>query len=154
VWVGNDNGKPMIRTTGGSLPAEIWNQIMRVAHQGLPSAPLPGTVVSRPEVDDAVLPVDEAAHVSKAPSAPRVVQYHEALPLAPRDAAQRIAPPRVAEKTADIQPPPQAHPTSNIDDDFIARALADELEQQRDAMPDQEPVEARPGVAAFAIGAR
>ena len=154
VWVGNDNGKPMIRTTGGSLPAEIWNQIMRVAHQGLPSAPLPGTVASRPEVDDAVLPVDEAAHVSKAPSAPRVVQYREALPSAARDAAQRIAPPRVAEKAADIQPPPQSHPSGNIDDDFIARALADELEQQRDAMPDQEPVEARPGVAAFAIGAR
>ena len=34
VWVGNDNGKPMNRATGGSLPAEIWNQVMRVAHEG------------------------------------------------------------------------------------------------------------------------
>ena len=32
-------------------------------------------------------------------------------------------------------------------------ALADEFDQQRDAMPDGEPIEARRGVAAFAIGA-
>ena len=45
VWIGNDDGKPMNRATGGSLPAEIWNQVMRVAHEGKAPSPLPGTVI-------------------------------------------------------------------------------------------------------------
>jgi penicillin-binding protein 1A len=164
VWVGNDNGKPMIRTTGGSLPAEIWNQIMRVAHQGLPPEPLPGTVVSMPQSDGADFAADDAAHGAKALGAPRVVQYYEALPGAGRGSVQNSTRPRMADMTADaaavhlssppLSPPPPSHPTSNIGDDFIARALADELDQQRDAMSDGEPVEPRQGVAAFASGDR
>ncbi len=46
VWVGNDDGKPMNRATGGSLPAEIWNQVMRVAHEGKAPSALPGTMIS------------------------------------------------------------------------------------------------------------
>lgn len=163
VWVGNDNGKPMIRTTGGSLPAEIWNQIMRVAHQGLAPEPLPGTVVSTPQPEGADFAADDASHGVKAAGAPRVVQYHEALPGAGRGSVQNSARPRTVDMTADaaaahlssppLSPPPPSHPTSNIGDDFIARALADEFDQQRDAMPDGEPIEARRGVAAFAIGA-
>ena len=42
VWVGNDNGKPMKRVTGGSLPAQIWKSIMMQAHQDIRPAPLPG----------------------------------------------------------------------------------------------------------------
>ncbi|MGI9481260.1 MAG: transglycosylase domain-containing protein [Hyphomicrobiales bacterium] len=48
VWVGNDNSKPMRRTTGGGLPALIWNDVMTVAHAGLPAQVLPGS----PEADD------------------------------------------------------------------------------------------------------
>ena len=44
VWIGNDDGKPMNRATGGSLPAEIWNQVMRVAHEGQAPTALPGTI--------------------------------------------------------------------------------------------------------------
>lgn len=40
VWVGNDDSSPMKTVTGGSLPAQIWNGIMSVAEQGLPSTPL------------------------------------------------------------------------------------------------------------------
>ena len=162
VWVGNDNGKPMIRTTGGSLPAEIWNQIMRVAHQGLAPEPLPGTVVSTPQPEGADFAADDASHGVKAAGAPRVVQYHEALPGAGRGSVQNSTRPRTVDMTADaaathlssppLSPPPPSHPTSNIGDDFIARALADEFDQQRDAMPDGEPIEARRGVAAFASG--
>ena len=42
VWVGNDDSKPMRRVTGGSLPADIWRQIMTEAHKGLPIAGLRG----------------------------------------------------------------------------------------------------------------
>jgi penicillin-binding protein 1A len=42
VWLGNDDGTPTKKVTGGSLPVEIWNRFMRGAHQGVPVAALPG----------------------------------------------------------------------------------------------------------------
>ena len=42
VWAGNDDGRAMNRVVGGSLPAEIWREIMLGAHAGKPPLPLPG----------------------------------------------------------------------------------------------------------------
>ena len=42
IWLGNDDGSPTKRVTGGSLPVEIWSRFMRGAHQGVPIASLPG----------------------------------------------------------------------------------------------------------------
>jgi penicillin-binding protein 1A len=42
VWVGHDDFTTMGRTTGGTLPAQIWADTMRVAHQGVEPHPLPG----------------------------------------------------------------------------------------------------------------
>jgi penicillin-binding protein 1A len=42
VWVGHDNFSSMGRTTGGTLPASIWTDTMRVAHRGVEPRPLPG----------------------------------------------------------------------------------------------------------------
>ncbi len=41
MWIGNDDGEPMERITGGSLPARIWRAFMQEAHRGLPARPLP-----------------------------------------------------------------------------------------------------------------
>lgn len=41
VWLGNDNGAPMKRVTGGSYPARIWHDVMSAAHRGLPDRALP-----------------------------------------------------------------------------------------------------------------
>jgi penicillin-binding protein 1A len=43
VWLGNDDGSPTRKITGGGLPVEIWSKFMRPAHQGVPVAALPGT---------------------------------------------------------------------------------------------------------------
>jgi penicillin-binding protein 1A len=43
VWLGNDDGSPTRKTTGGGLPVDIWSRFMRTAHQGVPVASLPGT---------------------------------------------------------------------------------------------------------------
>jgi penicillin-binding protein 1A len=43
VWLGNDDGAPTKKVTGGSLPVEIWSHFMRSAHQGVAVAALPGT---------------------------------------------------------------------------------------------------------------
>jgi penicillin-binding protein 1A len=42
VWVGHDDFTSMGRTTGGTLPAQIWADSMRVAHRDVESHPLPG----------------------------------------------------------------------------------------------------------------
>ena len=42
IWVGNDNGDPMLRVTGGSLPAHIWHDVMAEAERGKPVKALPG----------------------------------------------------------------------------------------------------------------
>ncbi len=42
VWVGNDNNDPMLRVTGGSLPAHLWHDVMAEAERGKPVKPLPG----------------------------------------------------------------------------------------------------------------
>jgi penicillin-binding protein 1A len=46
VWVGNDDSSPTKKATGGSLPVEIWSRFMRVAHQGVAIAALPGLAPS------------------------------------------------------------------------------------------------------------
>ena len=40
VWLGNDNGAPMKRVTGGGAPARLWRDFMKAAHKGLPARPL------------------------------------------------------------------------------------------------------------------
>ena len=43
VWIGNDDGKPMKRVTGGTLPAGMWKKIMLTAHRkDKQAASLPG----------------------------------------------------------------------------------------------------------------
>lgn len=42
VWVGHDDFTSMGRTTGGTLPAQIWNDTMRVAHRDVENHDLPG----------------------------------------------------------------------------------------------------------------
>jgi len=43
VWLGNDDGTPTKKVTGGSLPATVWHEFMANAHDGLAVADLPGT---------------------------------------------------------------------------------------------------------------
>jgi penicillin-binding protein 1A len=42
VWLGNDDNSPTHKTTGGSLPVEIWNRVMKAAHQNVRPTALPG----------------------------------------------------------------------------------------------------------------
>ena len=42
VWLGNDDNTPTRKTTGGSLPVDIWSQFMKAAHRGKTPSDLPG----------------------------------------------------------------------------------------------------------------
>jgi penicillin-binding protein 1A len=52
VWIGNDNGTRMRKVTGGTLPAELWHEIMVYALRDKAPAALPGT--SAPRSNDAI----------------------------------------------------------------------------------------------------
>ena len=57
VWLGNDDYRnEMKKVTGGSLPAQLWKQVMVAAEHGLPARPLTLPVVEAPPVP----PVAEA----------------------------------------------------------------------------------------------
>lgn len=53
VWVGNDDDSPMDRVTGGGLPADLWSDMMEIAHAGMRPESLIGA--------EAGLEVSEAA---------------------------------------------------------------------------------------------
>jgi penicillin-binding protein 1A len=42
VWLGNDDGSPTKKVTGGGIPVAIWSQFMRTAEQGVAASALPG----------------------------------------------------------------------------------------------------------------
>jgi penicillin-binding protein 1A len=48
VWVGNDDGSPMRRVMGGSLPATLWHDVMTIAHEGSAPVALPGALPPPP----------------------------------------------------------------------------------------------------------
>ncbi len=48
VWLGNDDGTPTKKNSGGNLPVEIWSRFMRQALAGTEAAPLPGSAGWRP----------------------------------------------------------------------------------------------------------
>lgn len=43
VWLGNDDSSATKKVTGSNLPVEIWSRFMKVAHAGVPRAPLHGS---------------------------------------------------------------------------------------------------------------
>lgn len=132
VWVGNDNGKPMNRATGGTLPAEIWRQVMRAAHEGLPPLLLPGTVVADPQAEAVTWGM-------LANKLPRVVEARGDLPW--RTPASDGPPVFSASAAA---APHASHPASSIGEDFIEKALATPPEDG--PVPDQSPAPG-PGIA-------
>jgi penicillin-binding protein 1A len=75
VWLGNDDGTPTKRGTGGSLAAVVWQRFMLDAHRGLQASAIPGT--------GRIWAIDPAATPAAAPAPQRV----EAVPTVP---AQRV----------------------------------------------------------------
>ncbi len=63
VWIGNDDNKPMVKATGGGLPAHIFKAFMEQAEDGKPVKPLAGQAVTVPVADAsaATQPVDNNA---------------------------------------------------------------------------------------------
>lgn len=52
VWLGNDDGTPLNKITGGTLPTQLWHNVMATAHQNLPVRPLTGLLGGGDEASD------------------------------------------------------------------------------------------------------
>ena len=115
VWVGNDNGQMMDKVRGGNIPAEIWNEVMRVAHQGKAPLALPGTLrasTPRPEPVGRAEPLAPVAAVRDSETLPWLAAH-------PDPVTETAALPNAASPAQ-----PASHPQDRIDEDFIARALS------------------------------
>ncbi len=98
VWIGNDNGQPMNHVMGGGLPAGIWQQVMRVAHDGKAPLALPGVEDGSP-----VPPGAEAMAAAGIAAG----AGNEVLPWMGETATLNA----------------ETHPTTGIDPSLFARAL-------------------------------
>jgi penicillin-binding protein 1A len=56
VWLGNDDSSPTKKATGGGVPVDIWSRLMKVAHQGVAVASLPG-LAGAPALASAIPPM-------------------------------------------------------------------------------------------------
>ena len=62
VWLGNDDGTPTRRVSGGGLPVEVWSRFMKTAHAGIVPVALPGGRWRVMPVElEAQMPVEAAA---------------------------------------------------------------------------------------------
>lgn len=118
VWIGNDDGKPMRNAVGGGLPAEIWREVMTLAHERRAPVALPG------------LSMSPVASIVAPPAA---------------ENSQQPAPAKPARREA-ATPKSAIHPVKPIDEDFIAQALTglDGPSNQADETGQVEPVGKRP----------
>jgi penicillin-binding protein 1A len=71
VWVGNDRRRRMRHVTGGTLPAEIWREVMMRAHEGLKPKALPGGPSVAREHDAGASAREKPAEPGKPAGAPK-----------------------------------------------------------------------------------
>ncbi len=124
VWMGNDNNGPMKRVTGGSLPAEVWRQMMTKAHEGLEPKPMPGvrkTLIALPAKPPVPSPRVVETSERREPSAKTKPAQSDAVKRLPRKASPAERKPAVRqpltrrnteERSAVSRPPHSADNTS------------------------------------------
>jgi penicillin-binding protein 1A len=105
VWVGNDDGTPMKRVTGGGLPAQIWRDFMVEA---LRMAPPRATGLPRERrpmrMPDAPAPVDPYAGGYE--EVPYEEDYADGEPL-PEAVDGEAGPPPEFVEDVPVEPPPE-----------------------------------------------
>lgn len=116
VWLGNDDASPMRQVVGGSLPAEIWRQVMAQAHRPLAPLPLPGT--SRPGSRTLPAMAQAPRGTPRSDAGPRARKISNTRP-----AVTPLPPARKPPLAAVRKSVPKVHPRERISADFIARAI-------------------------------
>ena len=93
VWLGNDNGEPMERVTGGNLPARIWHDVMMEAERGMPSKALPGAPGFMDMLPSFLTGRSSGPPPTQASSSPAATTYKPLLNLDPYNRPGAAPPP-------------------------------------------------------------
>ena len=108
VWLGNDDGSPTRKVSGGNLPVEIWSRFMKAAHEGVPVAALPLGTWRSAEARNPLAPLDlNGAQPPVAPPGGRGggAPTPSAAPSASSMRPTNLAPPRGGDAPADGSAP-------------------------------------------------
>jgi penicillin-binding protein 1A len=124
VWLGNDDGSPTKKTSGGNLPVEIWSRFMKAAHQGVTPAGLPLGVWRPDSSPDASPPPVPPADIASAPSSPwpappEPIPAAAGQPMTINRAAQGTPGPPIPVRSNALLPPA---PIPNVGDAASPRA--------------------------------
>jgi penicillin-binding protein 1A len=128
VWVGNDDGQPMEKVTGGEIPAAIWKRFMSSAEADKPALdfawlqPEPVEVAPDSPTEDMS---DDTTYLDEPPPA-----SGDRIPLL-KDAVARPSPPEVD--------PDEDTRERVLDREGIAKALPRPSTDGRDALPTPPP---------------
>lgn len=98
VWLGNDDGTPTKRATGGTLATVVWQRFMLDAHRGRSAVAIPGTIAPPSATSAAVAPT---LAVPTIPAAAATASPAGARPR-PADPATTGTLPRPPEKPSNV----------------------------------------------------
>jgi penicillin-binding protein 1A len=153
IWIGNDDNRPMRKVTGGTVPAQMWKQVMLAAEAQQPATPLdrsptPPEIKSEQIAAPAYLddPMQGSTFVEAAatrlpeipaPSepAPPLTGFQSVPAAAPALMAEQPTPPRPEEQNTRIpltalpENPPSANPA---DAQALYRQRQEEYRRQQE----------------------
>ncbi|HBF29226.1 transglycosylase domain-containing protein [Rhizobium sp.] len=102
VWLGNDDGTPMKKVTGGGLPAVTWKDFMTAAHKGLTPVPLFGDPTPQTDQEPSLTSMIKQV-LSGTPSTPDATTY-PAAPQPVRPTVTQPLPPMAPAASAPAAP--------------------------------------------------
>ena len=122
VWLGNDDGSPTKKVSGGNLPVEIWSRFMRGAHAGVPATVLPSGVWRNSDA-----PAPENAPPAAPPDPVPDAQAAAPMTINKGGEAMQAAPVKKISAPANAPIPPGAIPAANGPTARDKRGLLDRL---------------------------
>ena len=90
VWIGNDDFRPTAGVTGGSLPAQIWQSYMSVAHPDMDIPTIPGLSPHPRQVEERAR-LAELKRIDPGLSGPKKSDAEKTMPPMMREVLKRIA---------------------------------------------------------------
>ena len=114
VWIGNDDNRAMNRITGGSIPAQTWQQFMTVAHTSMNIPTIPGLTPHSTQIAEqqrlAELKRSEPSLAAALQAQQQSARRQSIMPEQTRDTLKKIA--RAMRKTAGIPETEPAEPAA------------------------------------------
>jgi penicillin-binding protein 1A len=115
VWIGNDDFRPTNNVTGGSLPTQIWQAFMSVAHSDMNIPTIPGLPMHPRQAEEQQRLAELKRSDPASATAAGLVTRDQRMPTTTRDALKRLS--QAMRKAAGIEAPaaPEAQPAKRTD---------------------------------------